>query len=162
MRFFAALLLGLVATAALAAEWTTYENARFGYVVDIPPGFVEDGPPPENGDGQLFRSADGTQLLRVYGGNIIDEDFQTAVRGAMQAARDAGWSLSYERATPRWTSYSGTRQGMILYARGIALCGGEQYASFEIEYPDDDLDAMHRVIDRLVASLKASGNGIGC
>jgi hypothetical protein len=159
---FLILALALAAGPARAAEWTHYENPRFGYEIAIPPGFGPDGPPPANGDGQVFISDDGTQLLRVYGGHVVDGSFEAIAGRAMDAAEDAGWALSYERVTPRWTSYSGTRGGMILYARGIALCGGTQFASFEIEYPDDDLEWMHAVIDRLMPSLKASGSGVGC
>ena len=65
------LLLVSFATAAPGAEWGWYENARFGYVIDLPPGFVGEGEA-DNGDGQVFNSADGTQLLRVHGGNALD------------------------------------------------------------------------------------------
>jgi len=162
MRLTLSLALALLALPAIAAEWTRHGNPRFGYELAIPPGFVPDGPPPTNGDGLVFVTTDGTQLLRLYGGNIVEDDFESAVGRAMDAATDAGWDLSYKRVTPRWTSYSGTRADMVLYARGIALCGGTQFASFEIEYPRADLDAMHDVVERLVASLKATNNGIDC
>lgn len=156
------LVLALTAAGVRAADWTRYDNPRFGYEIAIPPGFAPDGPPPDNGDGRVFVSGDGSQLLRVYGGNIVEGDFADVARFAMDAAADAGWSLSYKRTTERWTSYSGTRHGMILYARGISLCGGAQFASFEIEYPREDLDAMNSVVEELVESLKATGNGMGC
>lgn len=162
MRLLLALLMTLVTTAALAAEWNRYENPRFGYEIALPPGFTPVGPPPTNGDGRVFRSDDGTQVLRVYGGNVIDPEFGDAVGRAMAAATEVGWTLSYKRVTPRWASYSGTRNSMILYARVVALCGGTQFASFEIEYPAVVLDEMHAVIDRLVPSLKATGRGVSC
>ncbi len=145
---------------ALAQVWGQYENARFGYVIDVPPGFRGEGES-QNGDGQVFSTADGTQLLRVFGGNVL-EDFEQTVADAMRYAREDGWSLSYERSTPSWASFSGTRNGMIVYARAIALCGGEQFASFELHYPERDLDTMHGVVDRLVASLRATGIGASC
>lgn len=161
MRFVLALLICLVPAAAAAADWGRYENARFGYAAAIPPGFEGQGEA-ENGDGQVFRSRDGTQLLRVYGGNLLDPDFEAAIGRAMGHAEEAGWALSYERVTPSWASYSGTRNGMIFYARAIVLCGGTQYASFEVEYPQRDLAAMNPVIDRLVGGLRATGRGAGC
>lgn len=155
-------LLTLIALAApaLAQGWGSYENARFGYVVDVPPGFVGQGEP-ANGDGQVFLSADGTQELRVFGGNAL-EGFEQRVVEAMGFARDDGWALSYERTTPSWASFSGTRNGLIVYARAIALCGGEQFASFQLIYPERDLDDMHEVIERLVASLGPTGTGVSC
>ena len=150
----------ILVPAASAQDWEAYENARFGYAIDLPPGFSGSGEP-ANGDGQVFFSADGTQLLRVHGGNALD-GFEEAVEGAMEAARDIGWTLTYERVTPSWASFSGTRNGLITYARAIALCGGEQYASFQLDYPERDLDRMHAVVERLVASLEPTGNGVSC
>jgi hypothetical protein len=80
----------------------------------------------------------------------------------MGAAREAGWRLSYERVTPSWASFSGTRNGIIVYARAIALCEGEQFASFELHYPERDLDEMHEVVARLVGSLAQTGDGLSC
>ncbi len=158
MRILLALacLMALLSPAA-AQAWGEYENGRFGYVVGVPPGFVGEGEAP-NGDGQVFGSEDGTQVLRVWGGNALD-GFEATVAEAMQLARDAGWNLSYERATPTWASFSGTRNGMIVYARAVALCGGEQYASFELHYPERDLAEMNPLVERLVASLRGTGEG---
>jgi len=161
MKRLTALFFVVFATSALAAEWTRYENSRFGYVVDVPPGFAGEGEA-QNGDGQIFRSAEGTQLLRVYGGHIMEENFEASVQTAMGYAAEAGWSLSYERVTPSWASYSGTRNGQILYARAIPLCDGTQYATFEYEYPEAEINATHDLVERLVASLKATGGGVSC
>ena len=150
----------LLAGPALSKDWGGYGNARFGYAIDVPPGFTGEGEA-ENGDGQIFRSDDGTQFMRVYGGNALD-GFEAAVGAAMVRARESGWNLSYESVTPSWASFSGTRNGMVVYARAIALCGGSQFASFELQYPERDLDEMHAVVERLVGSLQASGAGLSC
>lgn len=161
MRLFLALLFVACASPAFAGAWSQYVNARFGYVVDVPPGFAGEGEA-VNGDGQVFRSTDGTQLLRVYGGHNIEPSFEASVNAAMNYARDAGWALSYERVTPGWASYSGLRNGMVLYARAIALCGGSQFAAFELEYPERAIKDMHEVVERLVASLRAAGESRSC
>lgn len=158
----AALLLALSATAAMAQGWDRYDNDRFGYSVDLPPGYEAVDPPPANGDGMIFALSDDSQFMRVYGGNIVEGDFETALRSAMDGATEAGWDLSYKRVADDWASFSGTRGADILYARAIALCGGTQFASFEIEYPAADLEPMNAVVERLVRSLKGTGNGIGC
>jgi hypothetical protein len=161
MRFIVLILtLLLTASPALSQDWDFYANSRFGYVIDIPPGFSGEGEA-DNGDGQIFNSADGTQLLRVYGANSLD-GFETTVASAMNQAREGGWNLSYERVTPSWASFSGTRNGIVVYARAIALCAGTQFASFELQYPERDLDAMHAVVDRLVGSLASSREGETC
>ena len=144
----------------LAAEWGRYDNVRFGYGVDVPPGFIGRGEA-DNGDGQVF-AGPGGDLLRGDGGNAMAETFEDAVNAGMGYAEDAGWALSYQRVTPTWASYSGTRNGRILYARAIALCGGRQFASFELEYPQRELQPMNPVVEHLVRSLRATGQGASC
>jgi hypothetical protein len=141
---------------AFAQVWGIYDNPRFGYTIAIPPGFSGQGEP-DNGDGQVFDAERGEMLLRVYGGNNLEVSFAESLRAGMQAAREAGWDLSYERVTRNWASYSGTRDGRILYARAIALCNRDQFAAYELEYPEDyERDLMDSAIRQLNASLKAT------
>jgi hypothetical protein len=151
-----AAILMMLALPVAAAEWGHYENARFGFAVDIPPEF---GNAQEalNGDGRIYASGDGRAVLRIYGGNIVEADFEAALATAMGHAESDGWALSYQRVTPGWASYSGTRNGQILYARAIAACGGSQYASFELVYPAAEVRAYDPVVERLVRSLRATG-----
>jgi hypothetical protein len=160
MRAFVLLLILLLPTDAIAADWSHYANARFGYGIDIPPGFSGQGEA-DNGDGQRFRGPSGTALA-VWGGNIVESNFEAHVAEAMASADADGWSLSYQASTPSWASYSGSRNGRILYAREIALCGGTQYAAFQLDYAEPELGAMDAVVGRLVRSLKATGTGVGC
>jgi opacity protein-like surface antigen len=150
--FVAALL--MLAAPASAAEWTHYDNARFGYGIDVPPGFVVTQQALD-GDGVVLKSPDGRSTLRVYGGFNVEADFEASLSTGMGYAEADGWRLSYKRVTPGWASYSGTRNGQILYARAIAVCGGAAYASFELVYPAGELTAFNPVVDRLVGSLKA-------
>jgi hypothetical protein len=162
MRQLIPLILALFSSAALAAEWGQVGNARFGYVIDVPPGFERSGPAPANDDGVGLASADGTQKLSVWGGNIVEGSFESSVHASMRFATADGWNLSYERVTPSWASFSGLRRGMVLYARTILLCGGSQYATFRLEYPERDLSRMDAVIDRLVRTLRGTGDGHAC
>lgn len=47
--------------------WLTYANPRFGVAVDYPPAFSLRDPPPDNGDGQTFRTPRGDAVLLVFG-----------------------------------------------------------------------------------------------
>lgn len=162
MRTIAALILIICTSPALAADWSHFDNSRFAYAVDVPPGFAPAGPEPANGDGAAFATADGTQTLTVWGGNVIEDTFESAVHASIGFAKDDSWTISYERVTPSWASFSGSRNGLVLYARTIALCRGAQYASFWLEYPERDIAVLEPVVDRLVKSLKPTGKGEGC
>lgn len=150
-------ILFVLATPALAQSWGSYENARFGYVIEVPPGF-EAGQEADNGDGRSFR--DGASRLLVWGGNITEGSFEGAVAAAQGFATGDGWTITYEAVTPSWASFSGTQSKRILYQRMIALCDG-QYASFRLEYSAIDMAKLEPVVDRLVQTLKPA-DGAGC
>ena len=161
MRTILIALLTLIITPVLAADWGSYVNARFGYAVAVPPEFSGGGEA-DNGDGQVFTSRDGTQTLRVYGGNVMEQDFEIEVGRAAEYLDGEGWDISYQRTTPSWASYSGSRQGFVLYVRTIALCGGTQFATFAYRYPKTAIRDADPVVERLVGSLKGTGGGVGC
>src|ERR1700712_3346903 len=127
MRLLLALLV-FIATPALAADWGHYENARHGYPIHTPPAFGGQGES-DNGDGQVFSTS--TALLRVYGSNLLDGDFEASVKQNQKQAEAEGWALTYQVSTPTAASYSGKKGGHILYVRMIALCHGTQAATFD-------------------------------
>lgn len=150
MRALICLLTIVLAIPVLANDWGQYDNARFGYTVDVPPGF-EWGKEADNGDGRTFRS--GATKFLVWGGNITEDNFESAVAAAKGFAEADGWGISYEATTPRWASFSGAQGKRILYQRMIALCD-DAYAAFRLEYSAVDLGAMEPVVEHLVRSLK--------
>ena len=157
MRWIFALLLLLPLPALAAGQH--YVNVRYGYAIDVPSGFVGQGES-DNGDGQKFRTP--TATLTVYGGNVIEADFEAQVRARQGDASDGGWTLTYQVSTPRNASWSGTHGARILYARMIALCGGSQFAAFELDYSKADLQKFNPIVDSLIASLKATEGSGSC
>ncbi|MBI4920807.1 MAG: hypothetical protein HY834_03595 [Devosia nanyangense] len=148
-------LLVLLATRALGADWSHYDNARFGYGIDVPPGFAGRGEA-ENGDGQVFTTPVAT--LTVFGGYIMAADFEAEVKQRRDWAAAEGWALTYQVTTPDRASFSGRHGARILYARMIALCGGTAFGMFELEYSVADIQPFDPVVTRLVQSLRASGD----
>ncbi len=146
-----AAMLMLLAQPVAAAGWGHYENARFGFSIDVPPGFVEQSES-ANGDGDRFTTP--TAELRAYGGNIVDTGFAGEVGFEQQAATEDGWALTYQAATPGWATFSGKKGARILYARFVAICGGTQFIGYWLEYSRADIKPFNAVIDRLTASLK--------
>ena len=89
------LALFLLSSLAIAADWDSYENSRFGATIDIPPGFVNDVPEPANGDGLTFHSVDRKAELLVWGNNLVDEDFNQDVAARLKSDAEDGWNISY-------------------------------------------------------------------
>lgn len=150
MRALICFMLIALTAPALAADWEAYGNARFGYTIEVPPGF-EWGKEADNGDGRSFRN--GATKLLVWGGNITEDSFESAADAAKEFAIGDGWGITYEAVTPSWASYSGTQGQRVLYQRMISLCD-MQYAAFRLEYSAVDIGRLEPVVERLVQTLK--------
>jgi hypothetical protein len=156
MRMFAlAAALLLSVAPALGQFWGHYANARFGYAIDVPPGFEGQGEA-DSGDGQVFYHLGAEQSLTVWGGNLL-ESFEAEVAQRQGRASADNWAISYQAATPQWAVFSGQRDHRILYQRMIVLCDGTRYAAFTLEYNLRDLAPADAVIDGLTRSFVASG-----
>lgn len=154
MRLFLSLIFTLLALPAFAQGWDHYENGRFGYGIDIPPGFAAAGES-DNGDGQAF-SADGKPIdLLVWGGNLM-EGFEAEVAQRMAWDEEEAWNITYQATTPRWASWSAIKGFRILYQRLVLLCDGASYAAFRAEYSVTDSAEMNPVVEKLVQSLRGT------
>jgi hypothetical protein len=142
----------LSASPALCAEWWAYDNARFGYAIELPPEFgltIH----AENGDGLALAPADKTARLLVFGTHTFDGDFSTEARVRMSQAKGDGWLIAYSKVTSHGASFSGIRQDRIVYIRGVALCNGGA-AFFQMDYPKSEMHRYDAVVMRLVRSLR--------
>lgn len=150
-RFLLLLLLFLaLPVAAVAQGWEPYVNARFGFTVEIPPGFslVQEA---GNGDGRTY--AKGEAKLSVWANHLSTGPFEEEVASRRETYLQEGWDLSYDRQTAGWASLSGTLVDSILYHRIIALCE-DAAASFVLEYPQSMKAQMSPLVGRLVKSLR--------
>jgi len=152
MRTLLLLLMALMIVPALAQGRDRYDNARFGYFIDLPPGFVAQGES-ANGDGQSFAMPGKPIELSVWGG-LISSDFEQEV--AWRIAQDGadGWNLAYQAVTPSWASWSSIQGDRIAYQRLITFCSGRRYAAFRAEYSMRDRLLMDPIVAQLVGSLK--------
>ena len=69
---------GLLALSGMALpkeHWATYAKPRFGTAADYPADlFTVQDPPPENGDGATFRTANRRGQLAIYGAYNVEND----------------------------------------------------------------------------------------
>jgi hypothetical protein len=144
----------LFAVPAMAADWWTYANPRFGYAIELPSEFHM-AAEPDNGDGITLASTDRSAQLAVFGSNIVEGDFSTQAKTRLGFIKDDGWRISYSKTTSRSFSYSGTREDRIIYVRGVALCNGA-VALFQIDYPKPAMQRYDAIVMRLVRSLHAT------
>lgn len=158
MRIFLIVIALLLATPVFAQGWTSYENARYGAVADVPPGYAPMGPEAANSDGLIFRSRQGSALLTIYGANVPGKNFEAYVEGQKEHDRSYnGWKLGNSSVTPSWAEYSGSLGGRQLRVRTIAACGGKHALTVKLEFNGN----MNSETSRVFRSLK-EGKAKGC
>jgi hypothetical protein len=142
----------LVAVAPAAAQfWTQYANARFGYSLDIPPGYEAQGGS-DNGDGQTFFDPATTQMLTVWGGYVL-EDFEAEVRSSIASADEGAWNITGETVTPDWAEFTAIKGMRALHQRLIAGCDGTAYAAFRLDYLVTDTSRIGEIIEGLTPTF---------
>lgn len=148
-----AVVLAAGGTAAAQDRWATYHNARFGTTADYPADvFTVRAPPPANGDGQTFRTADGRAELLIYGTHNVEDDTPRSY----VAKYHNGPEVTYKRVTRSFFVVSGVRDGKIFYSRcnfpaeadGIIDC-------LALRYPADDKAAWDAIVTRISRSLRS-------
>jgi hypothetical protein len=154
MRIVLTLLLALLATPAFAQSWEVYENSRFGYSLDIPPGFQAQSES-DNGDGLTFAAEGKAAYLLVWGGNLLG-DFEAEVSRRIEGEADEAWNVSYQAVTPQWASWSAVKGSRMVYQRMTLLCDGTSYGAFRAEYSVTDSTEMDGLIEQMVTSLRGN------
>ena len=109
-RFFAGVLLLLGAATAAQADSLTYVNDRFGTTLTFPLD-IFDGidPPPANGDGRRFRSADGAELAAYGRFNALDQTPETLIEWETGLLLGKDWQFTL------------TTAGIILFVSTVPL-----------------------------------------
>jgi len=133
--------------------WSHYLNARFGTSVDVPNVFRLVDPPPMNGDGRTFKTADGAEL-RIFGSysaTTITEDFAAYKNWLMDHLQADGVRVTYKTQGKDWVAASGIRGGNIVYVKAFEGCGATH--EMWIEYPMARRRIYNPLIGRLARSL---------
>src|SRR5689334_10741214 len=110
--------------AALADDWRTYHNDRYGTTIDYP-GFFKPGTPREADDGLKFASADGAEFSAFASYNALGFDlagFQDFIKENLAT----GSVITYQAHGEDWFVISGTQgSDRIFYERHLLSHGGE-------------------------------------
>ncbi len=136
-----------------AHRWATYHDARYGTTADYPADlFTVLAWRPLGESGQIFRTADGSAQLVIYGKPNFEEDSPSYYVEKHFNNSD----VTYKNT--KWPSFivSGVRKGEIFYNRcnfkiiinGILDC-------MEMRYPAKDKAMWEPIVTRISNSLRA-------
>jgi len=147
----AILVLGVALALPASAERQVhpYRNARFGFSLSVPAGFVADEPP-VNGDGLTFTQRSGTAVLKAWGwNNALLESTQQALQ---RTRAGCGHPVAYQRQGHNWFVLSWTDGKTIFYHK--TFLGSGSGASFQLAYPVARKAAFDPIVVRLERSFQ--------
>ena len=156
IRWFAFATCCLCAAVALAEErWVTYANPRFGAAADYPADlFTVQAPPPENGDGQTFRTADGHAELAIYGSYNTEDE-----RPEAYVAHNVNLSdVTYKKIGSDFYAVSGTR-GDAIYDERCNFPNHDVLSCFYVSYPAAEKANWDPIVARIGRSLHLAPTG---
>jgi hypothetical protein len=143
-----------IATTTAGAAPSTYVNERFGTVCTFPDEiFTDRQPEPDNGDGQVWLSADGASLT-CSGILNIDDDTPKGFVTDEKASNEQGYEITYSKTGRDWAVLSGTKDGKIFYERRLFGRDGV-IRTVWIDYPP----ALKSKYDALVGAIAGSLKG---
>ncbi len=138
--------------------WQTYQNARFGMEIPVPPTLVPQRPP-DNGGGQAFASPDGKVRLIVFG--MFNVDDLSSVEAAWKTAlNESEQTITYKRKTETWFVVSGvTKKGLGFYERYDA--NAKYAAGWRLTYPQAEDEKYSAWVERIAKGYRANlGKGV--
>lgn len=168
LRLPIALLATLTAAASLpalavserAADWTSYRNARYGFMIAYPTALFAPDPEKESDQGRAVVSADGRARLLVGAFENADQTSLADYRAVLLKESYAGAAIDYAPVRDKWFVLSGTRDGNMFYERVTFTCGGRIINSWAMVYPAVERRTYDRVVERVARSY-APGAGAG-
>jgi len=140
------------------AGWTTYRNARHGFMIAYPASVFPVEPARDTEEGQVLVSHDGVAKLMMTA--FINEDRLSLAdfRRQLLAEEFAGVALDYAPVKDRWFVLSGVRDGTMYYERVTFTCGGRLINTWAMRYPATERKRYDRVVEA-VAKTYVPGAG---
>lgn len=162
----APLLVGLLAPPVLAVsepagDWTTYRNARYGFIIAYPSRVFAMEPERESADGRAVSSSDGRARLLVGAFENADRLSLKDYREFLLRESYAGADIDYAPVKDRWFVLSGTRDGNMFYERVTFTCGGRYINSWALVYPAAERRLYDRIVERVSKSYVAGAGASG-
>jgi len=146
---------GIQATApitAVADDWRTYRNARYGTTIDYPDLFKAG--PPENNDGLAFKSPDGADFSVFASYNALDFDL-AGFKDFTVKNLEAGEVITYQAHGDDWFVISGTKgTDGVFYERHFLSHSGQMTEGFVMSYPARLMQKYDPIVARMSKAFR--------
>lgn len=119
-----------------SADWTLYQNGRYGTFISYPSSYFLPEPAPDAADGRAFASVDGQASFLVYASwNALGLD-QGGLMVQDRTLMDPQREITFEDSGPGWYVMSGLHSRSQIFYRRVLVEGPEGLIqTFEILYP---------------------------
>jgi len=155
-----AFILAICLTAlAQAPAWERYENARFGFRIELPLGQFAPETPSDNGDGISLSEVGGQGQIDVFGSYNVDDSDLGALAALLENSERVR-EVTYRARGRSWLVLSGyyADQGagdIIFYAKFMFNADRSAVSALEVSYPRAEKDRYDAIVTRLEKSLSA-------
>lgn len=151
------------AVSAHSAGWTTYRNARHGFMLAWPTEVFPGDPARDSEEGQVLVSRDGGAKLMMAAFPNEHGVTMSEYRQQLLAENYAGVQLDYAPVRDRWFVLSGVRDGVMFYERVTFTCGGRLINSWAMLYPVSERKRYDRIVEAVARSyVPGAGRGGRC
>lgn len=151
-----ALLLTLVTTPALAADWESYVSPDLGFSISVP--MDRFAVTAESSGRVSLKEIGGTAQLDIFGVRNPEALSRREFERMMEAA-DPDRRITYRAAGRSWFVLSGYLEGepepTIFYAKFMLNRSGTSLSAFEISYPRAQKAEFDGIVERMEDSLTA-------
>jgi hypothetical protein len=143
-----------VASLAVAQDWSTYSNPRYGFSLRYPSDIFAVERTAAAGDGQLFVDKSGDARLLV--GTLTNDTGFTPRSYQTYVAQHsyADYRISYQRLGGTWFALSGEGNGKIFYEKAMFSCAGRLINSFALIYPSHQRHVFDRIVEGVEDSFR--------
>lgn len=151
----------LHAVSQIVDDWTSYRNARYGFMIAYPNALFAADPEKESPQGRALVSIDGRARLLVGAFENPDQTSLLDYRAFLLKESYAEAVLDYAPVRHKWFVLSGTRDGQMFYERVSFTCGGRLINSWAMVYPAVERRIYDRVVERVARSYVAGAGAKG-
>ena len=132
-----------------ASNWTTYQDARFGFVLKYPTDVFVFDKGPVNDNVRTFVSQDGQALLRIFAAQNSAGMSLAKYRRSVIEERYTGVVFGRTPQRRFWFVLSGTREEMMLYERVTFSCDSRSVHGWQMIYPLSERTFYDRIADEV-------------
>jgi hypothetical protein len=144
---------------AAEESWTTYRNARFGYVFYYPAALFDAGQLPENGGGQTFNSKDGRAKIVVFATQNAEKFTPAEYRKVILQEFGGYDKMDYSPTGQTWFVLSGFRGENIYYQKVMFSCANQVINALSITFPTAEKPRYERLVEIIEDHFKP-GRGV--